>query len=531
MDTKIKGIKIAVCIIIIVSVFLVGVARGASRGGVDYHTYGSKPPTGPDTQLFEPASTPYHSSEPTPQLYQPEEIWHSFHEMTFCDMRESIATYGAAAFIDATGWEIIFDNPDEILSIVDPHVLARGYSSSMQTFIHVLFTYQHWRSGWRVVGYGLWEHWDMQPQLTRGLWEGRRYVDADAVDVRFYGIVDWGGGQISPPINVSIPGKSFVEEFVYLFNQYLGTWDIVNMLDMWFIGGSRVYVNLDGNVMIGQGSAGGFAISASLYKTLFSIPGVDEVIVLVDGQTEVVGDHVGFGHISRRDDPHIQMFLGLGQQRLSTYLAEVFAAVLQDEKPFMYFTYTHVGHVDSIWGSDLTWRLFSDTQMFLHEYLDSAPYIFTYHIERFAIIDMDGDGVPEIVLASMPDGDSLILHYGGDGVVYGFGIPYRQFRFLKEDGTFTQLSWMQDWGSIARVNFVRDGTQVNMELEFLYEWEQVFEYYEGVYRLTLYLNSELFTDFEEGWAIVELARGYQNKKEDVIWHPFAEFLDIFNPWQ
>ena len=521
-----KWAKVAVYIAIVACVFMAGfmVAGGTLRGGVDYHVYETEPSTGPGTQVYAPVNTP----EPTAIAYETEKKWLEFLEMTVDDMRESIATLGAAAFEDATGWDIVFDNLGEIISVHEPHVLARGYSSRMQMHIQVLFTYRQWRDGWSISGYSLWDEWRMQPQLTRGTWEGRRHIDADTVDVRFYGIVDWGGGEVAPPIYASILGNAFSEEFVRLFNQYVNTWDIVNILDIWFIGDNRVYVNLDGAVMFGQGSAGGFAISASLYRTLFSIPGVDEVVVLVDGQAETVGDHVGFGYINRRDDPYIQMFLKLGSRRLSTHLAEVFAAVLQDEMPFMYFTYTHSGHVDWVTGSVLSWRPFSDAPIFLYEYLDSAPYIFTYHIERFAIIDMDGDGVSELVLASQPDGDSLILHYGGDGVVYGFGIPYRQFRFLKEDGTFTQLSWMQDWGSIARVNFVRDGTQAHMELEFLYEWEQVFKYYDGVYRLTLYLNGELFTDFEEGWAILELARGYQDNKDYVIWYLFADFKDILN---
>jgi len=60
---------------------------------------------------------------------------HRFGDMTFSQMRESIAVYGADAFKDATGWGIVFDNPDETLSVADPYVLARlfGVELNMET--------------------------------------------------------------------------------------------------------------------------------------------------------------------------------------------------------------------------------------------------------------------------------------------------------------------------------------------------------------------------------------------------------------
>jgi len=482
------------------------------------------PSNGDETQSSAlPGGTPANSS----RYPSPDEMWHRFGDMTFAQMRESIAVCGAAVFEDMTGWDIIFDNPDEILSIADPYVFVRGFSPSLKSFVHVLFVYRHWRSGWQVVGYGRWDDWVAEPQRTRGQVEGRRHIDASSVTVRFYGIVDWGGGVYSVPVRESIPGDIFAEEFIRLFHEHVGSssWTLLNMRDMWFIGDDRLYVDLDGAVMNAQGSATGYAILVSLYNTLFSIPGVDEVVVLIDGHPEAMSDHIGFGHIARRDDPQTQTYLHMGRPRLSEYHAGVFAAVLRDEAPFVYMTYSISGHVDWVTGSVLSWLPFSGEPIYFSEYLDNAPYIFTYDIERAAIIDMDGSGVPEVVLASMWDGSSLILHYGGDGVVYGFGIPQRQFQALKEDGAFLQLSWMQDWGSIARVGFVRDGAGANMELEFLYEWEQVFEYYDGVHRLVVYLNGEAM-NFEEGWPLVEAARARHHRRQYAIWYPFVDFLEI-----
>ena len=244
----------------------------------------------------------------TTELYN--EMWHRYGGMTITEMRESIMVYGAQAFEDATGIHIIFDTPGEIVSIADPNVIARGFSPQMHSFIHVLFTYQHHRDGWRVEGYDRWGGWwNMYPQLYRGTVEGRRHIDAHTIDVSFYGIVDWGGGVVTQPVNIAVPGESFADEFLLRFYNYVG----VNMLDMWFIGDSRLYVNLDGEILNTQGSAQGFAILVSLYNTLFSIADVEEVVVLVDGQSETSGWHIGFPYISRRNNPEIQTFLQLPQ--------------------------------------------------------------------------------------------------------------------------------------------------------------------------------------------------------------------------
>ena len=82
---------------------------------------------------------------------------------------------------------------------------------------------------------------------------------------------------------------------------------------MWFIGDNRLYVNLSGEVMNAQGSAAGFATLASMYRTLFSLPNVEEIVVLVDGQSEQMGDHIGFPHINKRDDTDVQLWLRLPQ--------------------------------------------------------------------------------------------------------------------------------------------------------------------------------------------------------------------------
>lgn len=308
MSTKINWVKAIVSIVAITCIFMSGfiVARSTSQNNTVLHKNVPESLTKPTIQICKLIDEPEPPAELTTQ---PQDVmWQEFNEMTLNDMRQSITEYGAAAFEDATGMDITFDNPDNIISINEPHVMARGYSNGMQAHIHVLFTL-NWRGSWRVDGYSIWDRWNMQPQVTRGMWQGRRYVNAYNVDVRFYGIVDWGGGAIAPPVYMNISGENFADEFIDLFQEHVG----IKMLDMWFIGDKRLYVNLDAAVMYAQGSAAGFAALVSMHRTLFSIPDVEEVVVLVEGQSEAMSDHIGFSPISNRNDPEVQLWLKLPQ--------------------------------------------------------------------------------------------------------------------------------------------------------------------------------------------------------------------------
>jgi len=190
---------------------------------------------------------------------------------------------------------------------------------------------------------------------------------------------------------------------------------------------------------------------------------------------------------------------------LSAYHANIFAAVANSEIPFMFFNWPTQFHVDWVIGNQLAWT--NSTTMLFYDYLNSPGEIYA-GAERFAFVDMDGSGVPALVFSCWSDGDRLILRYVGDGAVHGFGIPARQFQSLKTDGTFLQLSWMQDWGSIARFDFSGE----HATLHFLYEWDQYLSH-EGL----LYVNGE-WLDFDDGWAMVEAAREYHHSKEPVQWH-------------
>lgn len=97
---------------------------------------------------------------------------------------------------------------------------------------------------------------------------------------------------------------------------------------------------------------------------------------------------------------------------------EAFRAVLLNEMPFFYTSRTS--------------GIFE-----YYEYLNAVP-LFNYMpmaTPYFAIVDMDGDTVPEVVLEIDDYSGFIILRYK-DGVIYGNELGYRSLQSLKEDGSF-----------------------------------------------------------------------------------------------
>jgi len=69
-------------------------------------------------------------------------------------------------------------------------------------------------------------------------------------------------------------------------------------------------------------------------------------------------------------------------------------------------------------------------------------------ITRFAVVDLDQDGIPEVILWEKVNGNDYgveVLHYQ-NGVVYGYEFGHRQVGQLKTDGTFSFSSSASDSG-------------------------------------------------------------------------------------
>jgi len=99
---------------------------------------------------------------------------------------------------------------------------------------------------------------------------------------------------------------------------------------------------------------------------------------------------------------------------------------------------------------------------------------------HFAIYDMDGNGIPALVLHNMNNGDSLILHYDNRRV-YGKKHADRAMRYLKKDATFNSKI------GILQIMFRND-------------------------------DQRLICLVESGTKEFDTYITYQDSKENVIWH-------------
>ena len=280
--------------VILICVFLAGFAvasliwtQSGEAGQIDEVVAAYEPEPEPE---IEPEP---ETEKPEPEAEEPEAsaMWYEWHDMTFDDMRGLIMEHGGTVFENVSGIAVSFDDAQNIVSISYPFVMARGVGHDVNSTVDVIFRYQQWRHGWRVEAYsvGRWGGgWNITPELTRGLFEGRRYVEAETVTIRLFDAVDFGGGATPTYTSINITGERLVEDLIPLILWHKG----IEILDAWYIG-SRLYVNIDPlEAFDGTGTAGEYAILRAFLMTLFSLPDVEEVTVLIFGQSEGwVGGH------------------------------------------------------------------------------------------------------------------------------------------------------------------------------------------------------------------------------------------------
>jgi hypothetical protein len=77
-----------------------------------------------------------------------------------------------------------------------------------------------------------------------------------------------------------------------------------------------------------------------------------------------------------------------------------------------------------------------------------------YQLITFAIHDMDGDSIPEVILEYTPMGDRLVLRYD-KGKIYGYDIAYRGLYDIRTDGTF-RWSNSADNSGIGKLKFTSE---------------------------------------------------------------------------
>ncbi len=178
--------------------------------------------------------------------------------------------------------------------------------------------------------------------------------------------------------------------------------------------------------------------------------------------------------------------------------AEAYIAVLQNEIEF----YTPYGH-EKVYFKDCNYILYNGEDL-------SAEL-------EFAVVDMDGDGLTEVVLNNNNGGGhyyTWLLHFE-DGVVYSYDFGIRNMYNIKKDGSFSWTSYTGEylWYGNAKIKF--SGTET--EWTDLDNYKEIFDE-EGNWLESLYFIDEVPVTEEE----INLYNEQYGEKEDVVWYAFTE---------
>lgn len=134
-------------------------------------------------------------------------------------------------------------------------------------------------------------------------------------------------------------------------------------------------------------------------------------------------------------------------------------------------------------------------------------------VEKFTVIDLDGDGIDEVVLwikANGIDYGCEILRYDGEDV-YGYLMWYRAFNGLKEDGTFSFSGGAADSG-FGKLKF--EGKTCNTEK---------ISYSESDYDSDDEITVSFFVNGEDtSKELFEMEIQKQDEKKDAVWYDFTD---------
>ena len=134
-------------------------------------------------------------------------------------------------------------------------------------------------------------------------------------------------------------------------------------------------------------------------------------------------------------------------------------------------------------------------------------------LERFALLDLDGDGAQELVLQSIDvagDMGGYLVLRAQEGEVYGFASDWRSFWSLKTDGSFEYSSPTgREWGACT-VRFA-EGTMLRDTPLYSGTADDAFE-------TAAYTVNGQAAD-EQAYAAAQAA---QAAKPDAVWYPFDE---------
>lgn len=159
---------------------------------------------------------------------------------------------------------------------------------------------------------------------------------------------------------------------------------------------------------------------------------------------------------------------------------------------------------DVISGADTFFSRDFEKTLTIDDYCSTYGMDDTVKITKYAVIDLDQDDAPEIVLGITENDQSdcgfLVLRYENGGVV-GYDFTYRQMIDLKKDGTFGYLYGVADTG-YARLNFTDDS----------WEYIKICNVTETSDTVTFFCNGQKVSKEAYREAVAE-----QDSKEEVEW--------------
>ena len=189
--------------------------------------------------------------------------------------------------------DVNFDSPENFVMLSNDRVLISGQWVCSRTEIHytleAIFGFWFWNDETNVyiLSYAPFG-WDWRsPWWSPNRHSWVRHHELETVPIRFY----WVGGDW--PENgydvAYLNGENFAEELAYFTLQYLGR----RIVDAWFV--DRIlYVNLHHRepMAMSSGTFGEMVMYSTLVASMASVPGIDVLVILVDGQREAtIGGH------------------------------------------------------------------------------------------------------------------------------------------------------------------------------------------------------------------------------------------------
>ncbi|MEC0169092.1 hypothetical protein [Paenibacillus graminis] len=156
-------------------------------------------------------------------------------------------------------------------------------------------------------------------------------------------------------------------------------------------------------------------------------------------------------------------------------------------------------------------------KVYLNDFLtNNEIYGTTSKINHFAVLDMDGDKIPEVVLGLTIDENPNfveVLHYM-NGEVYGYFFGNDQLCDLKTDGTFRWLSGGLTYNGYGKLRFQTHSCETD---KLAYHESSATDESSTTFAIAYYINNKLVTEDSYKAFVKE-----EDAKRDVTWYEFSQ---------